>query len=495
MLLCNKFISFFIIYILFVFSKSYVLINLKRIENENEINSEYSPEIFVNNIYSNYYGILNVGYPPQKTEVQFSRDYFGLSMKENICLTSNYFNKNKSITLLQTRSHDIDIYSKRIITAYESIEFPVYNTSLKTLSNIEDSSFLFIYRKDTNDTKLEEFLDKYNPGKACLIFGLKLTCSREDFICRTFPEILKKKHLAQSENYHFIYYSDNEKNFNGGYDAAILIGENPHEYNKDKYKEKNYVKTKALEMIKDLGWIIEFTNYYFLKDGTKISLNLTNFNNKIKGWFWFDLNFIIGTQDYLNSIKKNYFNNYSKKCMSEKFQKRYTVIWCDKDFDTKDFPTLYFQNSEYNYIFELTNKDLFEIRGDKKYFLIVFDSLSNYPWKLGKIFLKKYFFNFETDSKQIGFYNNLINDDPDNSDKYNSGFKIWLWFLWSGLIIIVGFGGFFIGNNIRKKNRKKRANELDDEDYEYKQKNIDNKKDELINEGNNYKDNEVLGIN
>ena len=248
-------------------------------------------------------------------------------------------------------------------------------------------------------------------------------------------------------------------------------------------------------MINDLGWIIEFTNYYFLKDGTKISLNLTNFNNKIKGWFWFDLNFIIGTQDYLNSIKKNYFNNYSKKCMSEKFQKRYTVIWCDKDFDTKDFPTLYFQNSEYNYIFELTNKDLFEIRGDKKYFLIVFDSLSNYPWKLGKIFLKKYFFNFETDSKQIGFYNNLINDEPDNSDKYNSGFKLWLWFLWSGLIIIVGFGGFFIGNNIRKKNRKKRANELDDEDYEYKQKNIDNKKDELINEDNNYKDNEVLGIN
>ena len=61
MLLCNKFISFFIIYILFVFSESYVLINLKRIENENEINSEYSPEIFVNNIYSNYYGILNVG--------------------------------------------------------------------------------------------------------------------------------------------------------------------------------------------------------------------------------------------------------------------------------------------------------------------------------------------------------------------------------------------------------------------------------------------------
>ena len=195
MLLCNKFISFFIIYILFVFSESYVLINLKRIENENEINSEYSPEIFVNNIYSNYYGILNVGNPHQKTEVQFSRDYFGLSMKENICLTSNYFNKNKSITLLQTRSHDIDIYSKRIIIAYESIEFPVYNTSLKTLSNIEDSSFLFIYRKDINDTKLEEFLDKYNPGKACLIFGLKLTCSREDFICRTFPEILKKKHL------------------------------------------------------------------------------------------------------------------------------------------------------------------------------------------------------------------------------------------------------------------------------------------------------------
>ena len=123
-----------------------------------------------------------------------------------------------------------------------------------------------------------------------------------------------------------------------------------------------------------------------------------------------------------------------------------------------------------NYTFELTHKDLFEIRGNLKYFLIVFDIESNYPWKFGKLFLQKYFFNFETDNKLIGFYNNLMSNEP-IIDKAKKGSNIWLWFLWGFIVIVVGVGGFFIGNAIKKKNRKKRANELDDEDFEYSQKN------------------------
>ena len=62
------------------------------------------------------------------------------------------------------------------------------------------------------------------------------------------------------------------------------------------------------------------------------------------------------------------------------------------------------------------------------------------------------------------------------------------------IVVFVGVIGFIIGINIKKRNRKKRANELEDDDFEYKQKsnNFDEKGDYLYKD-NNEKD--VLGIN
>ena len=121
--------------------------------------------------------------------------------------------------------------------------------------------------------------------------------------------------------------------------------------------------------------------------------------------------------------------------------------------------------------------------------------MSNYPWKFGKLFLKKYFFNFETESKQIGFYVDKNENAPNNPDNTNNSEKtsnLWKWFLFAGLIILVGILGFFIGNKIKNKNRKKRANELDDEEYEYKQKMEKDKKESLNDEQN---EQNSLGIN
>ena len=47
-------------------------------------------------IRNKYYTFLNVGFPPQKTEAQLSTQEVGLTMEENICLTSNYYNTNKN---------------------------------------------------------------------------------------------------------------------------------------------------------------------------------------------------------------------------------------------------------------------------------------------------------------------------------------------------------------------------------------------------------------
>ena len=489
-----KFISFYIFSIILSAYDSYVLINLKKNIKENIINNEYSPETLIDNLFNKYYGILNVGYPPQKTEVQFSLDYFGLSMKENICITSNYYNKGNSLTISQTHAYDLDRYSKETIVANESIEFIVYNSSTDKSFYISIPDYIFIYNKDTNETKGEQNLDKDVPAKACLIYGFKFSCPIGQFICNEITSYLRRNGLTISDNFHYIYYTNEEKKKNGGYDAAILIGENPHEYNKKKFNENNYMTAKALSIANELGWIIGFKNYYYLSNGTKIEFGITpSLNFRVKGWLLLDLDIIIGIKEYLNSIKDNYFNHYEKECKSGIFRDNYTVFWCDKDFDTKNFPTLYLQSTDFNYTFELTHKELFEIRGDKKYFLIVFDSQSKISWKFGKLFLQKYFFNFETDSKQIGFYNNLNPTSP-NDEQNEPETKIWIWILWSGIVIVVGVVGFVIGFNIRKKIRKKRANELDDEDFEYKQKNKNNEKEEPFNEDNNNNKNS-LGIN
>ena len=491
MLPSTNFFFFYIIYISLNYYESYILINLKKVENETEKNAEYSPEIFTNNIFNKYYALLNIGNPPQKTEMQFSLRDFSISMHENICLTSNYYNKNKSLTITQTHDYDIDSKSLKIIIVKESIEFPIYDTSTNALSykSIPDFAFQY-YKYDINETIEVNNLDKDIPGMACLLYGFKFFCEMGSLIREKLFSILKKNELIKTENFHYRFYSQEEKKANGGYDSAIIIGEQPHEYDKNKYKEENYKRTNALDMVFEPGWILEFKNYYYLSNGTKINFRIGAIDDLVKGWFWLDLDIIIGTKDYYNSIKRDYFDKYTEECKAKKISK-YNIFWCDKNLDTKNFPTIYFHSLEYNYTFEMTYKELFEIRGDKQYFLIVFDTQSHYPWKLGRIFLQKYFLNFETDSKQIGFYNNYIPKESEESKEKDDN-NIWMWIIFGLIIIAVGVGGFFIGNCIKKKNRKKRANELDDEDFEYKQKNF-NEKFNILNKEKT--ENDILGIN
>ena len=185
--------------------------------------------------------------------------------------------------------------------------------------------------------------------------------------------------------------------------------------------------------------------------------------------FTFDLNNIIGIMEYLYEIKNNYFNNYPNECQINEVQWRYTVITCDKNFNEKNFPTLYFENIEANYILNLTYKDLFQIRGDKKYFLIIFDKYNVNPWRFGKSFMQKYFFNFDADNKIIEYY--LPQNNSKTDDKSEGGGKSFIWILLVGMIV----GGLIVFLIIRKYkfgiNKKKRANELDDDNYEYMQKN------------------------
>ena len=80
---------------------------------------------------------------------------------------------------------------------------------------------------------------------------------------------------------------------------------------------------------------------------------------------------------------------------------------------------------------------------------------------LGKIFLRKYLFTFNIDSKSVGFYNVKFQEFKEKN-------FLTIFFTIFGLIIILiaCIIGFFFARKIYNRSRKKRFNELR-EDYEY----------------------------
>ena len=480
--------SLTIILILIISINNYVLLQFKKFESESNINNEeYSPEILIKNLFSQYYSYLNIGNPPQKTEVHISYKDLGLFLKEDICLTSNYYNKNKSLSLSQTSYYNYNENSKKVIIINETIDFPVFNTTTKNLSQVIIPDYIFHYMRKNKTEGEEEKIEKDKEGKACAVLGFKIVCEFGLVVCNNIPGYLKRNKLTNSYNFFFLFHDNEEKKINGGYDFSLLIGENPHKMNQEKYHEQNYMLSKALTFMYEKAWTLDFFNFYYY-NGNKIQFNFTKYDLKIKATFWFDLDFIIGMFDYYKSIKQNYFDKYQKECNISVVNKQYYVISCDVNFNPEKFPTLYFHNTDYNFTFELTHKDLFQIRGNRKYFLIIFDLQSNYPWKFGKIFMQKYFFNFNVDSSTIGFYTDLYNSNSEINNKswYNSQF---IFLIFSIILIIIGVGCFLLGKYIYKKNPKRKANELDD-DYEYTQ---NDKKESLKQDSK--KDDDKLGIN
>ena len=107
---------------------------------------------------------------------------------------------------------------------------------------------------------------------------------------------------------------------------------------------------------------------------------------------------------------------------------------------------------------------------------------------MGKIFLNKYHFSFNQDSKTINLHLKLINNDgkinTNNIDKNKYESKINMNYMWIFICIICLIAGIYLGSHFIIRNRKLRANELKD-DYEYKESKEDNdKKNIFLNEKN-----------
>ena len=159
-----------------------------------------------------------------------------------------------------------------------------------------------------------------------------------------------------------------------------------------------------------------------------------------------------------------------------------------KDEHKSSFPKIIFQHNNFDYNFFFFFYCSFIEFKERYYFLIIFpeDNYHNNNWYLGLPFLRRYQFIFNHDSKTIGFYNEnvkLKNETKSKNSNPNISYlrviiEVGIGILLIALIII----SFIIGQKISKQ-RKKRANELTDDNFEYFSK-----------EGNNQENNLNLGV-
>ena len=104
----------------------------------------------------------------------------------------------------------------------------------------------------------------------------------------------------------------------------------------------------------------------------------------------------------------------------------------------------------------------------KYFFNIIFPIYKIEYWVLGKLFLKKYLTVIDLEQKTLKIY--AGKDDPINGhnleEDNNSGKIIILIVISFILVIVFGTICYFLGKNLNKI-KKKRANELKDDDYDY----------------------------
>ena len=467
--LLNIFFSYIVIPFQ-IYTEKYIL--------NNEEQSTYDITRLINEWHSiNLVSQLKMGNPNQEVTLQINP-------------RNNCFELNKL-------SIDIDKLSYFFSNDEKPIDFPLFilNNS-KTFNNVSDKyPNIFnnrdyfmgndeIYLYNNLDSKKPDSLIKTNnlyfrvaknnwekvncmTDKCGMHLGIQMF-SKEENECPNFNKVLKNSDLIKKYIFSIHYYSQNS--------GSLIFGGYPHEYMPNKYKEEQ------LTSFYTTPDSIEITDFNIFPDYI-YSINSNNeesvVSNNTKVIFELYYGFFIGAYSYQEYIEKNFFNELIEKNIcyknenvpyGEHFFIYYDMFSCNEENlkDIKKFPKLkfYIKNTNTSFIFDFD--DLFLKIGNKYYFMVVFERYKNSYWILGYPFFKKYDIVFDEDSKTISYYaNNYLVEEEKNSSM-SQVVKIVLIIILS-LIVLCGLLviGFYIG---RKKylQRKKRANELNDDDYDYK---------------------------
>ena len=361
-------------------------------------------------------------------------------------------------------------YSFLLSNTYKKIETPVNEESFKIYTDIN----LFKYQY----MKLQFFEDRYHQTEELLCgkigTGGEIKIENEmNFI----QQIIKN---LNSSDKTFVFKYSNKTSDEG----LIIIGDIPHNILSNEFNEKNLISFNAGN---NNIWSIRVDNIIF--EGYNI--NTSAIYNKVEIAITTEFDGLLFPEFYITQLNNIFFNKYYKNntCMNKTkyvYNKYYTIFSCNGNYfgkyDIKQFPRISFIDYRTNLNFSFEGEELFYFR-DGRYYLKIYQATTKVGLiEFGRIFLKKYLTVFDFGNKLISFYKKEEAKDNKN-DGENNLWKILL-IVFLGSIISFLILGIFIGKTIYQK-RKKRVNELDDDDYLYNPNiNDDNGEQKLFNEEN-----------
>ena len=463
----NSFLIYLIFIIYFIkkcvtLSKRYITIPFNIQKERLYSSNQYNYKIFIqNNFYKNITYSFYVGKPPKKVDGIIINDNLCFEMKllKDLDIHKNYIESNddkykpkdsSSFSL----SHNELRWNKG---QYMTIGSDIFNFDENKSSNL---SFLFKKSKkdiiDLNGIKNEDYIIKFN---------LNVQGSFSGDECPNFMYYVRAKAVLSKYLISYIFKNSNE--------GLLIIGDDLFNYNPKMFNESYYTGVYTF-------------NYNSLNHDEEIiidSINNQNISlNKSDAFIYYNYGIIIGTNPYKEYIHENFFrkliseNICSIELINFNDTTGYYIYTCKNSLNLDNFPKLIFFSRSYKYNFEMNYNDLFTKKFDNNiYFLVLFRVNKNIKddWILGEPFYRKYTFSFNLDSKIVGFYNKIfhienINEEDVTDDKKNNQIKwiILLSILGLILLVLLMYLSFYYGMKL-KEGRKKRANELKEDNYEY----------------------------
>jgi len=374
---------------------------------------------------------------------------------------------------LEESKNKSNIYNNKTSSSYKFI----FHDSLFYKSNLlqgEKANETFYFKtKDQNNNLIIPNLTFYysmkmNYNQSGGVVGLCLEDSNMNLHSgMNFLTQLKLKKAISYKTF-FINYKNNES-------GELIIGAYPHEYSKAKYKYENY---------KDIRGYTEttFVIYGIIFDEIKFGDNNILLDDDTKRIMTVDLRLEFGFIQAPKIFEKNITDEFidMEKCKSFKTNQielygnklfgadEYIYYECDENYEINSNLSLSFTNKEIGYTFELNNKDLFMKYGNKKYFVIVFNSGYSYKsWIFGKPIFLKYKWVFDPDKKRLGIYTKEENVDEDENINNQNSKTLLIILIICACIFVIVLSIFIYQLFIKyRKNRKNRKNEIL-EDYDY----------------------------
>ena len=476
------------LFLIFKIINNFLILPFETIYIKDELikNDDYYNILFQNELYTN----ISVSTPLQEIKTLLKMDSSGFILYEGS------FNYNLS-TSIEKGTWDLnvgwqwrqssfpakDYFYFSQLNSYKDLDMFKLEKEKKNLIKTNKTSFVIVQKKTQSSYSNKNF---FYYG----LIGLKLNENSYS----TIPEFvisLRKTKDIQSYTFSLKFNKDNytyNDYFNNDNNGYFIVGE---ELTDDENEKNKIIYTDAQKKGKYLTWYVFFDQIYSSITNV-IEKNNTDFYAKSTGAeFCVNLPYLIGTIEYLEYINQTFFKELIKEeiCyFNTKNNKRglYSFI-CNRKSEifikylNNSFPDLIFVSKELEENFTLTKYDLFSLNNYNKsdtniYFLVMFPPLHGftnyYDWTLGIPFLKKYRLSFNYDTKKIGYYkyDGINNHNSNKTEEENSFnfFKSTIFKIICIIILIIII--FILGMLFQKKcygKKKKKAFELNDDNYEY----------------------------